>query len=1056
MIRTPGVALIALTFFVYSAEMDFSSDDMESPDAIPSGLMKAAEEAYGCNMRGLEALEKGDLQAAHELFSEAMDKFPGYSDAQNNLGVVYFRKGDVGQAEEIWRALAGHDPAYALARHNLGIVAFHEKRYDDAAAYFEEALKTNKKLAQSYIMLGRIQVIRGKDKAALDYFGKAYKINPAHPDAWGFMAYGYIHAGDTAKALSILEAHKDHPTALEMLGTLAAAHNQLGSAQGYLEKAANQGADPSILVKLASVQIDAGDCQKAKATIALYFSREQESSADAYLTAGNAFMECGAAKEAQNYLEQGLEKFPADGLLRYNLGKVYFLANDYEQAERTWRGLSDTLHDPDLFFMRAASSLKRKSYNQAEARIRHAIDLSPKASYHDLLGVVLHKQGRTQDAIAEFNEALRIDPSLRSAQINLSLISKSAKDIEKAIKEVEKQRAGCSSNCADLALQLAVLYHQQQRTSEAASLLNGLADKDKSDQVLRTLAFFYKETQQWDKAIQIIEKLAQRSPRDPQAQYDLAEVYVLAGHYARGIDVLSTLTSVWKDPSRVYYQLGYAYLEQNMLDKAKSNLEVSLQRDPQNSAAQGLLAYIFSQKGETDKAKKLWEKNLKSDPDNPVVMTNLGLAAENAGHYEEALGHYQKALSLSKGDNAIYINIGNTCTAMGKFGDAEAAYKKALTSSKRDGAAYNLFNIARKTDDRSKADQMIAVLNREFPGAIATQRARGELSLWNGDTAAGLTTLEALAEKDVDDSLQLAAIYARKGDGAQTAAYLKIAQNDPVYRSRTQDILGQLAFCSRDFARAYDTWKTLDDTSFGGQYNLALSAFEAGFGTEALDAAEKLSRKADPAFQKNVWRLAGNAAFKLKDWKKAREWYQKLSAQESHNGVVFYNLSVACYNLGDIDDSYRYYQSARKIDPTISNKDIENRYEAARHAGDQKVDTIIDPFDALYNKAVGLQGKGKNRDAEKIYREIVEKNPSHAPSWNNLGAIYAAQNKLDKAEEAYLHAVQDRHDIPEAYANLANIYLALDKVDDAKQWLMKGLEFNPGNELLLDMQKRAK
>jgi Flp pilus assembly protein TadD len=104
--------------------------------------------------------------------------------------------------------------------------------------------------------------------------------------------------------------------------------------------------------------------------------------------------------------------------------------------------------------------------------------------------------------------------------------------------------------------------------------------------------------------------------------------------------------------------------------------------------------------------------------------------------------------------------------------------------------------------------------------------------------------------------------------------------------------------------------------------------------------------------------------------------------------------------------------------------------------------------------AVDLQNEGKDSAAEKIYLRIVAKEKYHSQAWNNLGALYGARGDIDNAEKAYFKAVEKKHDIPETYANLVNLYIELEEFVKARQWIIKGLGHNPGNEILTALREK--
>ncbi len=105
--------LLSLLIFTISAsatETEFTIDLNDAGDALPSALLKVAEEAFGLNAKGLDALTANNYDEALNYFQQASDKLPNYTDAINNCGVVYFRRGNIGMAQETWQKVTQLDP----------------------------------------------------------------------------------------------------------------------------------------------------------------------------------------------------------------------------------------------------------------------------------------------------------------------------------------------------------------------------------------------------------------------------------------------------------------------------------------------------------------------------------------------------------------------------------------------------------------------------------------------------------------------------------------------------------------------------------------------------------------------------------------------------------------------------------------------------------------------------------------------------------------------------------------------------------------------------------
>ncbi|MFP4012695.1 MAG: tetratricopeptide repeat protein [Chitinispirillaceae bacterium] len=1059
MINLRFAVLMLLSVVCVGYALDFELElDPSNENALPSAVIKAADDAYNLNMRGLDALEKKDYKTALECFDNALAVFPQYSDALNNRGVVLFRRGDVVGAQRTWETVVKRDSDCGVGYYNLGLVFLYDNQLEKARKMFEKALRVNKKFIEAVVRLGIVHLRGGNEAAALDQFERAYKIQPTHQDAWNFYSYGLLVNGDTVKAVTVLRNAGNNSISLTRLGRIEGARKNYKEAGAYLSEAVKLGAEPSILVELASVQMGGGDCKSALKTFSQYFSRVGRPSADAWLLAGYASKECSGISEALGYYEKGLEQYPRDPLLRYNAGQIYFKQKKFGQAENMWDGLSDSLQEPSVFYMRAIAARTRNDLSSAEKFIRKALSMDQKAEYHDFLGVIYHTEGKQKKAEEHFKKALDMDPGLMSAQLNLALKSKSASDLDKASSRISKQLENCTGDsCIDLALQLSVIHYHQKRYSEAVSVLLSVDEKKKDERLYRHLALYYKKLLEYDKAISALQESASRFVLDAKTEYELAELYLLDGKPARAIKLFKTLVpKMEENPWRLYYQIGYAYMEQNELKTAEGYFEKSLEARKDNPAARGLLAFVLNRLGDAEQARKHWEKNIKNDPENSVIYTNLALSHEKEGRYDLALDYYKKAKAINSSDATIDINVGNVYVGLDKMSEAMSAYTRALKSDKRDLAAYNIFLLARKKNNRSQAEKMHGILKSEFPNSLHARRVGAEMNFWKGDTSKALSALEKLKGKDAYDWYALGRIYAARGFREKAQRALSKLPPDALWEKKKKAVLASLAFSSGKFDEALSLYKQSGDTTFTSRYNTALTAYNAGEYEEALSLCKSLVGEAVAKDRADVCRLAGNSAFALKKWDSAKAWYLQLSNVEARDAVVQYNLAVAFYNLGNVEESYIRYQNARKLDKSIRNKDIELRYEQSRKPSPKAVKAVVklDSVDVWYNEAVNLHNAGKPEQAEALYKKVVGHDASHPQAWNNLGAIYGARGDLDDAVSAYLNALENKHDAPETYANLVNIYIALEKPAEAAKWVNEGLGKHPGSGLLKQMKGR--
>ncbi|MCX7727197.1 MAG: tetratricopeptide repeat protein, partial [Chitinispirillaceae bacterium] len=352
--------LIVIVSFFSWAKKDEDDILYDKYDPLTAAISKVVRDAYEFNKKGLEALEKKKYDEAIDAFEEALKILPTYSDAENNLGVAFFKKGIVGEARRIWESLYKRDPEYAVGVYNLGLLYVYENRLEEALRLFERASKLQSRFVEAVVRCGITSIELGRKDKGFEYLQKAYKMSPSHPDAACFYAYALVLKGDTISAIEILRKQENNINAMKLLADIEKARKNYKKAAEYFSKVVKAGEDPSLLVELASSLNESGQCKEAIATLEKYFSYNISYSADAYLAMGIAQKDCGKIDEAIKFFEEGVNKYPRDPILSYNLGQLYFHKKKFEQAEEMWAMLSDSLQDPSVLYFRAIIARNRK------------------------------------------------------------------------------------------------------------------------------------------------------------------------------------------------------------------------------------------------------------------------------------------------------------------------------------------------------------------------------------------------------------------------------------------------------------------------------------------------------------------------------------------------------------------------------------------------------------------------------------------------------------------------------------------------------------------------
>ncbi len=151
----------------------------------------------------------GKYDAAVEQFENALKIEPDSVPAYLDLGLVAIAQEDYGAAERFLLRVVELTESDDMsnvnimrdtALYNLGLVALENEEYEDAIAYFKNALRIRKDASDTYYYLAEAYLGLGETDAAKDQLLIALEFDPNYPEAHFLMGEIYLSEGDEAKA----------------------------------------------------------------------------------------------------------------------------------------------------------------------------------------------------------------------------------------------------------------------------------------------------------------------------------------------------------------------------------------------------------------------------------------------------------------------------------------------------------------------------------------------------------------------------------------------------------------------------------------------------------------------------------------------------------------------------------------------------------------------------------------------------------------------------------------------------------------------------------------
>jgi tetratricopeptide (TPR) repeat protein len=230
-----------------------------------------------------------------------------------------------------------------------------------------------------------------------------------------------------------------------------------------------------------------------------------------------------------------------------SLGSAFFQRGYYDQAEASFQiALRDDPLSAEAHYGLGSVYLKQEKNGVARASFEQALKLT--ASYPDTgpnawnnLGLLATREGRTNEAIGNFQEALRLSPDYWIALENLGNAYRQQKRWDEARAALERAVAARPQE-PEANYSLAMVYAQTDDTDRAYQYLqNALKLRPAYPEALNNLGVLFLRTRRRDDAVAKFEECIRIAPGFDQSYLNLARVYSLEGDRGKARAVLLDL-----------------------------------------------------------------------------------------------------------------------------------------------------------------------------------------------------------------------------------------------------------------------------------------------------------------------------------------------------------------------------------------------------------------------------------------------------------------------------------------------------------------------------------
>jgi len=523
-------------------------------------------------------------------------------------------------------------------------------------------------------------LVAGDIDAAYKYFNNILVLDPNHAEAHFRLGQVYISKGDFDKAeVVLLKATELDPFNARYSVNLGSFYERIGAR----DKALNE----------YQRIVDSGTRDKGV----------KEAEKRLSLATGQALAKKGEMNAALLVFNGLMLDYPEDPVVLANIGATYVFLNRTEEAENAFRRLISINPQHIVGHMNLANIYER--VGRAEDAMRHFqiiidLNLDPRMTkearirYGIINGRELLRRRDWANAVAVFQDVVNLDPKRTEAFFNIALANLSLGNIgmaEKGFQAVLK----VTPDDFSARLNLGSLYADNKRIDEAKVQFQYVIDRDKG-------RYAQDASTRMNKIHTIV---ADKALSEGKVEESLRE-------YQKALDFYSGNV-------KASFNRGLIFIKARKFQEARTEFEMVVRHDPQNTRGRINLANVYEQLGELSKAaeqyeiimqlnadsregklasakwritkarglwserklsaaEKIFEEIVEDQPNNTEALFYLGTIQSSKGKVEEAAGAFQRILDVRPGNQRVRVLLAKVYELLGLDQLAATEYQFVL------------------------------------------------------------------------------------------------------------------------------------------------------------------------------------------------------------------------------------------------------------------------------------------------------------------------------------------------------------------------------------------
>ncbi len=441
----------------------------------------------------------------------------------------------------------------------------------------------------------------------------------------------------------------------------------------------------------------------------------------------------------------------------------------------------------DTAFRAGSAAFERGDFRAAHAEFARVVRLAPKiAAGHSAFGAVLLAEGDAKGAVAQLEEARRLDPDLDSrngrTSINLAQAYAAAGDNSRAVAtfRTATEASGAVALTPDESIHYAGALAATGDPSAAETLLSEAARTTPDNATLAdALGSVRAQLGRLDEAANDFRRAVVLDPNFAPAHFHLGAVSLLQGDPATAVEQSRIARDQAPANAAYLLQLGRALSAEKQDTEAIQTLRRAVALDPRSVDAKYALGLALQAGGDAKDASPLLAEVIASRPQDSAALTNYGLALVQSGDAKGAIPVYRRALGAGPDNATLREDFGVAYLQQADLDHAIEQFRAGLKSDPANAHLHYDLGLAWKLkDDLNAGIPELTEAERIDPALPDPPYTLGVLLMQTGRFAEAQHELERATDLRPDNGDAwsiLGNVYKESGDPEKAAAALRKA-----------------------------------------------------------------------------------------------------------------------------------------------------------------------------------------------------------------------------------------------------------------------------------------